>query len=128
MISNQKLSEFVMRDLVLLPSSINIAACSFCLPSRNTYSCPNNFLCRDCIGGSVSNVEGAVKALRQAIWKENGTPSQRFKCLVAKLRENMKTYDENGLPTINYFLNGVKVCKSYFKVCHDKYMYSFCLF
>ena len=106
-----------MRELMLLPISITSAACSVCVPSRHSYRCPNSLLCRDCIGISVSNVESIVKTLRQQIWKHNGTASQRRKFLVAKLKENLTTTDEGSeLPIIHYYLNGFKVCKSYFRV------------
>ena len=117
MSSSIKVNESQMRELMLLPISITSAACSVCVPSRHSYRCPNSLLCRDCIGVSASNVESIVKTLRQQIWKQNGTASQRRKFLVAKLKENLTTTDEGSeLPIIHYYLNGFKVCKSYFRV------------
>lgn len=115
MMRNRKLNESRMRELALLPSSIKSAACSACLPVRNSYKCPNSLLCRDCVGGSVSIIEGVVKSLRETIWKESGSASQRRRCLVDKLRENMTIQEDESL-TIIFYLNGVKVCKSYFRV------------
>ena len=113
---HDRLSEPRMRELLLLPSSITCAACFKCLHSRDTYKCTNQFLCRDFVAGSVSELEQVIKNLRLEIWKENGSPSQRRKCLVNKLRENITTGSDGDTPVINYFINGVKICKSYFKV------------
>jgi hypothetical protein len=113
-----KLNEACMGELSLLPSSIAIAACSTCLKSRDTYHCLNKFLCKNCVGSNISNVESVIRDLRQSIWKKNGTPSQRHEFLVKKLVDNTTT-DGNGVLTVIYHLNGIKVCKSYFRVSNQ---------
>lgn len=109
-----KISEVQRRQLMLSPCSVNRAVNYDCTPSRNSYPCPNDGKCKDFKARSEG--PDSILALRRRIWLHSGeksspTLSNRRSNFVNVL-SNMNRTEENR---IAFSLDGVYVCKSYFK-------------
>lgn len=114
--SAPKLSEAQRRQVMFSPASIAHAVDYDCTPSKDSYPCPNHGRCKD----FKTRSEGphTILKLRRQIWlhcerdQDKPTLSKRKKNFVDHL-VSMGLTKENR---IAFCIDGVYVCKSYFKV------------
>ena len=91
-------------------------ACNFsCIPVRNSYMCPHNRSCRLQFNREIGPI--AVRSLRQCVWSvDNPGVSNRKECLQRQLESMIELSTTSKQRQIIFMLNGVRVCKSFFKV------------
>jgi hypothetical protein len=105
--------------LILAAEDIGAACVHKCQVVRKTYSCPNDQCCR--LQFNVDLGPKAVEILRRSLWKpsenmdQTPTCTERRRRLITRL-EAMASDSDSGQRYIKYELNGVHVCKDFFKV------------
>lgn len=110
----RNLNEGDKRAIALHKNMIQRAYAFPCGIVRRSYACPNLKFCRDkfnCTQGVA-----AIENLRKQIWIDGQTVTQRKENLVRLLNTFMVERESESHQDLIYFLNGVKICKSYFKV------------
>lgn len=62
------ISETHVKDMMLSPQSIKLAALESCNFCRETYKCPNSFECKDCFKSTDFTIN-AITSLRSHLWQ-----------------------------------------------------------
>ncbi len=105
-------SEEVLKLTALNFNNISLTFQKQCSSCRKSSSCPNYLYCRDSFS-SISDGLNSFKKIRKLLW-EGTTIAKRIITFELILINNIIEIDNKK--SLSFFLNGVPVCKSYYRV------------
>jgi hypothetical protein len=129
---DSRVNEATKRERALSSKSIDRACKSFCTAVRNCDACSNNRMCRNLF--NVTDGPRFIRELRSAIWERvplDPKASTKDCAMTYGIRKRNLANMMKGLMVLNplekqtpggpthtlkYSINGVVVCKSFFKV------------
>lgn len=94
--------------------NILLVMLSGCPPTRKSYKCPHQCLCKNQLG-NVGSAVSKVTNLRRLYYPKHGTTKQRSVKLFQEL-EKMVRRSTDGTEFIEFVIDGIKVCKGFYRI------------